>query len=333
MTTIQSAIDSFLLNVKRNQPNNTYKNYRSDLLGVSGFLPCLENRIKPKDSASSLSEDMAAQFIQLLLDAGAAPATRQRKAAAVREFYRFAIATDLANVSIEKLNYKIKSGKLLAGKKRHIEFPKEKIEKVLSFVRTIKPAGKENEILIRRNQAFIFCLAESGMRVSEASSLLLGQIDPQGKSAVIIGKGDKQQQKYFGNTSWIYLSAYLKLRAAAVGVDDWRSLSSRNSDMAAWPVFTRHDKNARKKQKPITQETGENIVHNFVYEALGEKEYDPNITCHTFRHLFVTRVLDQTGDLKTAQELAGHANITTTANYSHRSNIQNQAAHKKIFDG
>lgn len=331
MITIHKAIDSFLANLQRSQPKNTYKNYKSDLLGSSGFVTILGKHIKPTTPASALSEDMAAQFLQILLDAGSSPATRQRKAAAIREFFRFVIAMDLASISIEKLNFKIKSGRLLAGSRSHIEFPQEKIEKTLAYVRTIKPAGLPSEMEIRRNQAFIFTLAETGLRVSEACALKVGQIDHKNKSAVIIGKGNKQAQIYFGSLSWTYLGAYLKIRAESVGISDWKTLSSHGNTLSMWPVFTRHDKNAGKHPKHLTSESGETIIHNWVFDALGPIEYDPKITCHKLRHYYVTKVLDESGDLKTAQDLARHASIATTANYAHRSNRRNQQAHTKIF--
>lgn len=324
-TTIQQAIDSFLQNIQMSKDgdkdNNTYKNYKSDLLGVSGFLPILSKFIKPTMSAAQLSESMGAQFLQELLNNGASVATRQRKAAAVREFFRYAIARDLApQISIEKLNFQIKSGKLLIGKKNNIEFPMHKIERILAYVKTVKPALYPNQLEIRRNMAFVYTLAETGLRVGSACALRVYDIDPNNKSALIIGKGEKQQVVYFGSTSWKYLLAYLKIR----GVDLDRD--------SAFPIYTRHDKNAGPTPKPITEETGESIIHAFAQEALQD-DYDPKITCHTFRHYFVTTVLDKTGDLKKAQDLANHSNIATTARYSHRTSKQNKAVHSSIFGG
>jgi integrase/recombinase XerC len=325
--TIKQAIDSFLLNIQMSKgenwkDNNTYKNYKSDLLGVSGFLPILAGHgIKPATSAAQLSEAMASQFLQDLLNNGASVATRQRKAAAVREFFRYAIARDFApQISIEKLNFQIKSGKLLIGKKNHVDFPMRKVEKILEYVKTVRPAIYPNELEIRRNMAFIYTLAETGLRVGSACSLRVYDIDPKNKSALIIGKGDKQQVVYFGSTSWKYVQAYMKIRGIAL---------DRESPL---PLFTRHDKSAHKKSpKPITEETAESIIHELAYEALGEIEYTHKITCHTFRHYFVTTVLDKTGDLKKAQDLAHHENIITTARYAHRTSRQNHDVHSSIF--
>lgn len=328
-TTIKQAIDSFLLNIQmskedQSRDNNTYKNYKSDLLGASGFLTILAaHGIKPETSAARLSEAMASQYLQDLLNNGASVATRQRKASAVREFFRYAIARDLApQISIEKLNFQIKSGKLLIGKKSNIEFPMHKIEKILEYVKTIKPALYPNELEISRNRAFVYTLAETGLRVGSACSLRIYDIDPKNKSALIIGKGEKQQVVYFGSTSWKYLQAYMKLRGVTL---------DRESPL---PLFTRHDKSAHKKMpKPITEETAEEIIHALTYEALGEIEYTHKITCHTFRHYFVTTVLEKTGDLKKAQDLANHENIATTARYAHRTSRQNHDVHSSIFGG
>jgi integrase/recombinase XerC len=322
---IKHAIDAFLDNIQKSRTddsktNNTYKNYKSDLLGVSGFLTVLSKYIKPNTSAAQLSAEMAAQFLQDLLNAGQSVATRQRKAAAVREFFRFAIARGLApQLSIEKVNFQIKSGKLLLGKKSSIEFPMGKVERILEYVKKIRPAQYPNELEIRRNQAFIYTLAETGLRVGSASTLRVFDIDPRSKSALIIGKGDSQHVVYFGPNSWKFLIAYLKLRAVELDQE------------SGVPVFTRHDKSAGKRlPKPITEETAESIIHALALEAL-EDEYDPKITCHTFRHYFVTTVLDKTGDLKKAQDLANHSSIVTTARYSHRTNKQNRDTHKSVF--
>lgn len=326
--TINQAINAFLANIQKSKiddqkTNNTYKNYKSDLLGISGFLSILSGHgIKPETPAARLSEGMAAQYLQDLLDKGYSVATRQRKAASIREFFRFAIARGFGpQLSIEKINFQIKSGKLLLGKKNHIEFSMVKVEKILDHVRHVKAGIYPNEIEIRRNQAFIFTLAETGLRVGSACALRVYDINPKDKSALIIGKGDVQQVVYFGSNSWKFLLAYLKLRGVNLDQE------------AATPIFTRHDRNAGKTPKPITEETAENIVHSFAMDALEEKEYDPKITCHTFRHYFVTTVLDSTGDLKKAQDLAHHASPVTTARYAHRTNKQNHDVHKSIFGG
>jgi site-specific recombinase XerD len=85
------------------------------------------------------------------------------------------------------------------------------------------------------------------------------------------------------------------------------------------PLFLRHDPGAKKGDnqfKPVTTETGRNIVEERVKEALGVSAAG-TITPHSFRHYFVTIVLRASGNLKVAQALARHSNISTTSLYAH----------------
>ncbi len=66
----------------------------------------------------------------------------------------------------------------------------------------------------------------------------------------------------------------------------------------------------------MTTETGRNIVEERVKEALGT-DAAGTITPHSFRHYFVTVVLRSSGNLKVAQALARHSNISTTSLYAH----------------
>jgi len=321
---LKSAIDGFLGNVKKSQSPNTYKNYKSDLLGQAGFLAILApHGIRPSSLASTLNENMAVQFLQDLMDKGYSKSTRTRKAAAVRAFYGFIAGLELAPITIDKLDYKIKAGKLLTGAKVNIQFDADKIERILKYAAKFSPPSSSKKhpnktLVFLRNKAFLFTLAETGLRVSEACRLTVADINREQHSAVIIGKGDKQAPVYWGRQSWEFLNEYLYLRAGT----NWQALNS--------PVFIRLDKNAGKTPKPITPVTGEEIVHDWAKAALGS-DYDVDITAHKFRHWFVTKVYSETGDIKIAQEQARHSNIGTTERYTHISSKKNRQIHTDIF--
>ncbi|HPC06455.1 MAG TPA: tyrosine-type recombinase/integrase, partial [Anaerolineaceae bacterium] len=114
----------------------------------------------------------------------------------------------------------------------------------------------------------------------------------------------------FSRRAQAALDDYLRARAALDGASG-RPLSSL-------PLFARHDPGAGKKVKPITTATGRNIVNQRVAEFLGN-DLVGRITPHSFRHYFVTRVLQTSGNLKLAQELARHKNIAVTQRYAHLS--------------
>jgi len=160
--------------------------------------------------------------------------------------------------------------------------------------------------------------------VHEACNLRRGDIDWNEGRALIIGKGDKQAVIRFSTRSMAALKDYLKARAKLDGASG-RSLT-------ALPLFARHDKGAGKKVKTITPTTGRNIVDERIRQALGD-EAKGRITPHSFRHYFVTTVLRASGNLKLAQELARHANISVTQRYAHISDDELDKGYFDIFDG
>jgi integrase len=119
------------------------------------------------------------------------------------------------------------------------------------------------------------------------------------------------------------LKDYLALRGELDG--------HSGKQLAALPLFARHDKGAGKKVKPITTATGRNIVSERVRQALGE-EAEGHITPHSFRHYFVTTVLRGSGNLKLAQELARHKNIQVTQRYAHLSDDELDRGYHEIFE-
>jgi len=119
------------------------------------------------------------------------------------------------------------------------------------------------------------------------------------------------------------LKDYISIRASLDGA------SGRN--LASLPLFARHDRGAGKKIKPITTTTGRNIVDHRVGQALGQESIG-SITPHSFRHYFVTVILRSSGNLKLAQELARHKNITVTQRYAHLSNDELDKGYYDIFE-
>jgi integrase len=101
--------------------------------------------------------------------------------------------------------------------------------------------------------------------------------------------------------------------------------------LSSLPLFARHDRGAGKKVLPITTRTGQNIINERVRESLGEGAVG-TITPHSFRHYFVTTVLNATGNLKLAQELARHTNIAITQRYAHLSNDELDRGYFEVFE-
>ena len=206
------------------------------------------------------------------------------------------------------------------------------IERVLVYVKapaSLLPAeqGKvqlNDRLRALRDRAFLLTLADTGLRVHEACKLRRGDMDWNEGRAIIIGKGDKQAVVRFSTRSIKALKDYLSLRAQLDG--------GSGKQLTALPLFARHDKGAGKKIKPITTTTGRNIVAERVKQILGE-DATGKITPHSFRHYFVTTVLRGSGgNLKLAQELARHRNITVTQRYAHLSDDDLDHGYDDIFN-
>jgi site-specific recombinase XerD len=330
-------MQDFLDMVKRSRSPNTALSYAK---GVSFFVQVLEKHgisVK-KTTIDQLTEDAIPWLLDELKDFS--PATEQLYTIAVKRFFNFLSAHRLSEINTPRLNEFIIQQSRRTGK-RLPQFPREAIEKILAYVQSPPfPIGKgaavegnehgqpksisETERLRwLRDRAFLVTLADTGLRVHEACNLRRGDIDWNEGRAIIIGKGDKQAVIRFSPRSMAALKDYLGARSKLDG--------AAGRPLQSLPLFARHDKGAGKKTKSMTTTTGRNIVADRVREALGD-EAEGQITPHSFRHYFVTTVLRASGNLKLAQELARHANISVTQRYAHISDDELDRGYFDIFE-
>jgi len=193
------------------------------------------------------------------------------------------------------------------------QFPASQIDLILEKADELltRPSEDEPERLVNlRDRAFLYTLADTGLRVHEACNLRRGDLDWNEGKAMIIGKGNRQDVVRFSTRATTALMDYLHARAIIDG--------GMGKALSSLPIFARHDRGAGKKTKPITTTTGRNIITARVAEFVGPEAVG-TITPHSFRHYFVTRVLRSSGNLKLAQELARHKNIAVTQRYAHLS--------------
>lgn len=303
MTTLVEAVNSFLSNISKSRSPLTAKAYRNALLGNSnGFVHSVRRSIKEDDSIEKLNEKQAMVYMQSILELS--PATRQLHAAALRRFYAFVAGNDWAVVSQDRLNFLLEGANVLTPVHNQIVYDEEKVDAFLKWVRDWVPDGNTKTRHLRnlRDRAFVLALAESGLRVHEACNLKIKDLDFDNGSGVIVGKGRKQARFKIGDRALDAIRAYHDAREHVLHV-------TRDQH-----VFTRHDRRAdKKKALPISTQTGEEIMHQLEQLALGSQD----LTCHTLRHGFVTKVLRRNRDLKAAQILARHTNIAITERYAH----------------
>jgi len=141
----------------------------------------------------------------------------------------------------------------------------------------------------------------AGLRVSEALRLDGDDLDLDGGSVRVIGKGDRERVVPVGDVAVGWLRRYLATGRPALAAAD-RVRSARGG-----PVFL-SDRGRR---------LGRNHAWFVVKRAAAESGLGDRISPHTLRHSYATHLLEGGADLRVVQELLGHASISTTQIYTH----------------
>ena len=168
--------------------------------------------------------------------------------------------------------------------------------------------GEEDGPISKRDAAMLEILYASGARVSELCGLDLEDIDYARSTIRVLGKGNKERTIPIGNPAMRALELWLK--------NGRESLVGAKSERA---VFL----GARGKR--IDQRT----VRTMVYHALAALEGVEKLGPHALRHSAATHLLEGGADLRTVQEILGHASLATTQIYTHVSTERLQKAFKQ----
>lgn len=320
--TVLEAMDQYLENTSMARSENTARTYRN---AISAFRATLAEHGYPVKSTQieEIAEDAISWFAADLK--AYSPATERLYLTAATGFYEYLVAERLADINLPKVHLLIRQRARRPGI-RLPQFLRDDIEVIIEYAINLVNRLCEDETDQMRNlrdRAFLLTLADTGLRVHEACKLRRGDIDWDEQRAVIVGKGNRQAVIRFSQRSITALKDYLKARSILDGAS--------GKPLSTLPLFSRHDKGAGKKVKPITTRTGQNIIAERVRECLGESSVG-SITPHSFRHYFVTTVLRASGNLKLAQELARHRNIAVTQRYAHLSDDELDRGYDGIFN-
>jgi integrase/recombinase XerC len=169
-------------------------------------------------------------------------------------------------------------------------------------------ATEEQTPLSLRDVAIVEMLYATGARVGELCGLDFNDIDYDRQTIRVLGKGNKERTIPFGNPALRALTSWLKQGRDQIA-------QSQSGDA----VFI----GARGKR--IDQRT----VRTVVYEALSAIEGIERMGPHALRHSAATHLLEGGADLRTVQEILGHASLATTQIYTHVSTERLQKAFKQ----
>lgn len=209
-----------------------------------------------------------------------------RKIASLRSFYQYLLKEEV--IKENPFSY-------VHLKKKNLRLPRFFYE---NEMQALFDSVAGDSPLDLRNRALMEVLYGSGIRLSECSSLSVSDIDFDSEVMLIHGKGNKERYAPLGSFAQDALQEYFR---------EGRQVLMTKYHEEHDIVFVNHH------GKPITP-TGIEYVLN---QMIKKSSLDSDIHPHMLRHTFATHLLNNGADLRTVQELLGHANLSTTQIYAH----------------
>jgi len=271
---------SSLRHERRASPN-TLRAYGDD---VSRFLGFQRGHLGGNVSESALAKLRPADiraFIAARRGEGLGAGGVQRALAAIRSFYKFLAREGILENAAPRA---VRTPRIKRGLPRPLS--------EADAARAIAEAGEHNvEWLAARDTALLTLLYGAGLRVSEALSLKRGDV-PLGETLTILGKGRKER-------------VVPVLSVVRDAIDDYAGKIPFSGAPAA-PLFLSRRGNA------MSPREAQGLMQNL----RGKLGLTERATPHALRHSFATHLLQGGGDLRSVQELLGHASLSTTQTYT-----------------
>ena len=278
-----------MLMAERGAAAHTIEAYARDL---SEFLAFLVSKGKTAETASA---DHLRAFLAGLAKKGLAPTSRARKLSAVRQFFRFLLAEGLRSDDPSSAIDSPKLGRPL---------PKIlSLEEVEALLKTASDASEQAADGAARRRAFrLYALLETlyatGMRVSELIALPRAVLKTDDRVLTIKGKGGRERLVPLNDAAREALAAHL----AAVRDDE-----AKGSGASPWLFPSSGGEHLTR------QRFGQELKALALQAGIEPSRVSP----HVLRHAFASHLLERGADLRTVQQLLGHADISTTQIYTH----------------
>jgi site-specific recombinase XerD len=300
---LRDAIYDFLTHceVGKYQSKKTVENYRH-------YLRRFERFAKAKIDVSSISSDMVRDYrlhLHRTHIAGQGVTldikTQQYHLIALRALLKHLHKNDIKTLSPEK-----------------IELPKVPGRQVEVLARDELKQMFESVDVTRRNGfrdlAILHLLYSTGLRVSELSNLNRKDVNLDSREFRVVGKGRKARIVFLSETAADHVKRYLDARN-----DNWVPLFISNSNRSRVDSLIGEDRR-------LEPQAIERIVREISTRAGLVKKVTP----HTLRHTFATELLKNGADIRSVQEMLGHASITTTQIYTHLTNKRLREIHQQF---
>ncbi|WEV72890.1 site-specific tyrosine recombinase XerD [Bifidobacterium sp. ESL0790] len=283
-----ALLEQFLahIDVERGLAKATVKAYQADIRKYLGWLD--EQGVADLDHVTT---DDVEGYIASLDQAGESGRSKARRLASVHEFHKFALAQ---GVVADDVSARVKAPK--AGGHLPDVLSVDEVSRLLDAA----AMGGSGDPVVLRDKALLEFMYATGCRVSEAVGANLNDVDFDERVVVLTGKGSKQRLVPLGQYALKALRRYLKEGRPELEVKAKGSRERR-------AIFL------NKRGRRISRQSVWEVVKNAGERAHIAKPLHP----HTLRHSFATHLIQGGADVRTVQELLGHASVTTTQIYTH----------------
>lgn len=286
-------VEDFLTELAGERSEHTIRAYRGDLVDLTAFVA---ERGLTQWTDVGLADLRA--WLGRMHRGGAAASTLQRRTAAVRVFYRWLVTEELVEHDV--------AGALASPKvSRALPPDLSQADLEVMFRAAVDQASEPDAgPLGLRDVALLEVLYGSGARVAEVCGLDLGDIDRARGTVRVLGKGNKERTVPLGGP-------------ALTAVDRWLSVRPQVATDGSGSAMFLGARGGRINQR---------VVRRVVHERLAAVPDAPQLGPHGLRHAMATHLLEGGADLRSVQEMLGHASVATTQIYTHVSSERLRAA-------
>lgn len=267
------------LQIEKNSSAHTVKNYQDDLEHF--FLFMNEQLIT---ELTDVTYQTVRLYLTLLHEKKMARASVSRKISAIRGFYRFLMRENAVTENPFLLVHRPKGTKKLPS-----FFYEEEMQQLFAAVEGSDP-------LSVRNRALLELLYGTGIRVSECAHIELADLDARLGVLLVHGKGGKERYVPYGSFAAEAIEEYIQSS---------RPLLMKKAEHIKLFVNFRG--------APLTTGGIRHILNGLIQKATLSGKIHP----HMLRHTFATHLLNNGADMRTVQELLGHASLSSTQMYTH----------------